>query len=135
MKQLTCYACKEEKSIDEFYTSKVETSGHRRRCKDCDSAYSKKAGDRNVARKRKIVWDYLMVNPCIKCGEANPVVLEFDHRDPSKKIDHVTALVSQKRGSVAKLLEEIDKCDVLCANCHRVKTAEQFGYWKLNTID
>jgi hypothetical protein len=89
---------------------------------------------RNSIRKRKqnlilrqYCWDYLKENNCVKCGESNPIVLQFDHlRDKEKNI---TKLMH----SSCKLIviqEEIEKCQVLCANCHLLKTAEQFGWYK-----
>jgi L-lysine 2,3-aminomutase len=55
------------------------------------------------------------------CGVSYPYyVMDFDHRDPAKKKDGVATLV--KKGNVKRLLEEIDKCDVVCSNCHRERT-------------
>ena len=47
-------------------------------------------------------------------------MMDFDHRDPSTKIDKVCAFVF--KGSKRLLLEEIAKCDVVCANCHKIRT-------------
>lgn len=53
---------------------------------------------------------------CLRCGERDPVVLDFHHRDRSEK----RFLVSMaRRMSLEALKEEIARCDVLCANCHR----------------
>lgn len=76
----------------------------------------------------ELVFDYLSGHPCIDCGEADPVVLEFDHVSPNGKRGCVSVLA---RGCSRKaLLAEIDKCVVRCANCHRRKTAREFGYYK-----
>lgn len=59
--------------------------------------------------------------PCFDCGGAFPIeVMEFDHRQPAEK----RYLVSQMAGRVklATLLDEIAKCDIVCTNCHRVRT-------------
>ena len=54
---------------------------------------------------------------CLVCGEADNCCLDFHHRDPSLKsrclADAVRCGWSEKR-----LQEEIDKCDILCRNCH-----------------
>jgi hypothetical protein len=59
--------------------------------------------------------------PCFDCGQRFPwFVMEFDHRDPEIKRRNVP----QMAGSVSlmNLLKEIEKCDIVCANCHRVRT-------------
>ena len=64
------------------------------------------------------------------CGANDPRVLEFDHRDPNTKLDHVTSLA--RRGAAwARIEAEIAKCDIRCANCHRRRTAAQFNWPKL----
>ena len=54
---------------------------------------------------------------CEKCGEEHPACLDFHHT--SKKKAGVTELVSRKNTSKKRIKEEIEKCMVLCANCHR----------------
>lgn len=75
---------------------------------------------RTLLRTR--IYEYLIEHPCVDCEETNPVVLQFDHIDPEDKLDHVSRLASAGV-SEQVLLEEIDKCEVRCANCHAVKTA------------
>lgn len=60
---------------------------------------------------------------CIKCSESNPRCLDFHHRDPKKKLFNVSQLTSHGM-SKKRVLEEIKKCDPLCANCHR---KQQYG--------
>lgn len=67
---------------------------------------------------------------CKVCGEKDPVVLQYDHRDRSSKISTVTQLISD-RHSFTTIKEEIRKCDILCANCHLRKTAKQLN-WHAN---
>jgi hypothetical protein len=59
--------------------------------------------------------------PCVDCGLEWPTcVMEFHHRDPSVKVMPIAkALVNRSRRFV---IEEIAKCDLLCANCHRIRT-------------
>ena len=54
---------------------------------------------------------------CQICKESDPCCLDFHHVDPSKKDLAIAKLVSHK--SKVKMLEEIKKCIVVCANCHR----------------
>lgn len=55
---------------------------------------------------------------CVICGENHPACLDFHHRDPKNKTREVSVM-SEWGYSVKRILEEISKCDVLCANCHR----------------
>lgn len=74
---------------------------------------------------RRLVWEYKKTHPCVDCGESDPVVLEFDHQRDKKNwiANMLGSNVSHK-----KILDEIAKCVVRCANCHRRKTAKQLGY-------
>lgn len=76
---------------------------------------------------RAAMWEYLRLHPCVDCGEADPVVLEFDHVRGTKRCN-VSQMVSSYL-SWATILKEIAKCDVRCANCHRRRTAIQFGWY------
>lgn len=57
-------------------------------------------------------------NTCDRCGNSFPFcALDFHHRDPSEKDHKISAMLS---GSWEKILQEISKCDLLCACCHRI---------------
>lgn len=57
--------------------------------------------------------------PCADCGQHFPYyVMDFDHRDDKEAL--VSTLVNS--GGMARLLAEIEKCDIVCANCHRERT-------------
>ena len=75
------------------------------------------------------VIDYLTTHPCVMCGESDPVVLQFDHIDPSQKICSVSKMINDCR-SWEQINNEITKCQVLCANCHLRKTNKQLNFWK-----
>lgn len=79
-------------------------------------------------QNRREVMRYLATRSCVDCGNTNPVVLEFDHRDPRQKLMNVGSMMPSKRW--ARVLAEIEKCDVRCANCHRRRTAKQFNWRK-----
>lgn len=78
---------------------------------------------------REYVFEYLATHPCVDCGEADLVVLDFDHRDGGNKRQAVSEMMAQGF-SVRIVAAEIAKCDVRCANCHRRRTATQFGNWR-----
>jgi 5-methylcytosine-specific restriction endonuclease McrA len=75
---------------------------------------------------RRFIKNYLVKHPCVHCGETDPVVLEFDHlRDKKMAVSRLL-----RRYSPKMVKEEIAKCQVLCANCHRRKTAADQKWFK-----
>ncbi|MBO0782671.1 MAG: hypothetical protein J2P37_27980 [Ktedonobacteraceae bacterium] len=54
---------------------------------------------------------------CIDCGVSHPAVLQFHHRDKANKSFSI-ADVTSRAASVKQILNEIEKCDVVCVNCH-----------------
>jgi hypothetical protein len=80
--------------------------------------------NQRLARNRKYVEDYKRSHPCVDCGESDPVCLDFDHRDAVEKRVNVSKILSRE-ASLETLAEEIAKCDMRCANCHRRRTAKQ----------
>ena len=65
---------------------------------------------------RRFVFNYLKEHPCTDCGEADPLVLTFDHVMGNKKMN-ISQMVNQGY-SLEALKSEIDKCEVRCGNCH-----------------
>lgn len=138
----TCSKCEQELPNEEFAWKNKREGTKSAWCKPCYREYDKARWqvksaddkqnklDRSRTRAdslRQLIWDYLKVNPC-PCGETDPVVLEFDHRDGVIKKGNVCEMVA-RGSSVKTIIDEIAKCDVLCANCHRRKTATQFGWY------
>jgi hypothetical protein len=138
-----CDHCKLSKD-EEAFSWKFKTLGVRHKtCRECMSIHQKKyfhggAHDKHLKnvkeRKdaarlvaREYVWNYLLTHPCIQCGESDPVVLEFHHRYGK---DKPVGLLVSTGYSVAKIQSEIDKCDVLCANCHRRLTMKERGWFR-----
>ncbi len=143
-----CGHCKVQKKLTEFRPNRAKKDGLQGYCRVCDKAAQREwyqkhkktiRGKVNVQRKRrrteivKKLVQYFKTHPCIECGEGNPLVLEFDHLDPGTKTSSVSTLT---RGEYSwdRVLEEIKKCRVLCANCHRVRTARQFGWTMLEHL-
>ncbi len=111
-------------------------------CRDCSKVISRKTYLNNkekinkrssIAQRkrtqinRQFIWDYLKEHPCKNCGIDDPEVLEFNHINLNDKIANVSFLVKK---SIKVLINEIKKCEILCANCHRKHTAQQFNYYK-----
>jgi hypothetical protein len=123
-----------------FNKKKGTKDGYQNHCKICISEFHKehylerkdyykdKAKKHNAdyrLRNLQYTIDFLKEHPCIDCGEKDPVVLEFDHRgDKENNISHMIT------SSFEKLVDEIQKCDVRCSNCHKRKTAKQFNYYQ-----
>lgn len=60
---------------------------------------------------------------CVDCGESNPIVLEFDHVRGEKRKNIADMVVNYY--SIKTIKNEMRKCDIRCANCHRIKTSER----------
>ena len=93
--------------------------------------YIDKADRRNavvLVQVRRIVWEYLQEHPCVDCGNTDPRVMEFDHVRGTKKYN--VSEMQNQRHTVKALMEEIAKCEVRCANCHRIKTFKQYQWHK-----
>ena len=97
-----------------------------RLCIECRNTRLRKLfkENENAEKKRRrkntrwYVWEYKKHNPCVDCGEPDPIVLEFDHLRDKK------FTISKYRGGTMEALKlEIAKCEVVCANCHRRRTA------------
>jgi hypothetical protein len=83
------------------------------------------------ARNREFVQNYLVGEVCVCCGEGDIRKLEFDHIDRSTKKNTISRLVHTTH-SLESIKKEIAKCEVLCANCHRVRTHNEREEGKLN---
>lgn len=141
---MTCCTCKKDQPLTEFRW-KNKTKGIRHhQCKTClkrfqDSWYqrNKKRHIANVSQRRRegkakirgYILEYLKSHPCSNCGETDPIVLEFHHRNGEEKRANIGEIYGV--GFSWKIVEkEIAKCDVLCANCHHRKTAKEQGWYK-----
>lgn len=135
----TCTRCNKDKDVKFFSKRAKSKDGLANWCKVCFADYEreryqngdKARKDKNkaeiVAKNKDTLWKLLIVSKCAKCGETDPLVLEFDHRDPKTKKYAITDMLHL---SWVTILAEIAKCDVLCANCHRRRTIKQFGWWR-----
>jgi hypothetical protein len=75
-------------------------------------------------RYHQDILDQLRSVPCADCGGVfAQCAMDFDHRDPDAKVRSVTRMISNAR--VERILAEAAKCDIVCANCHRLRTFER----------
>ena len=129
MKAKICSECKIDKPLDDFSINKAKPDGRNGKCKKCHVIYVKQHYLRNpktykdAVKRRQIkikefVKEYKSKKICIICGESRWWVLEFHHRNPSEK-EVALSNIHLKGWSEKKNKEELEKCDILCANCHR----------------
>lgn len=100
---------------------------HREKNRERLNAQNRKYAAKRYKINRSNLVDYLLDHACIDCGESDPVVLEFDHRDPALKRRAVGDILGSWNWNT--VLVEIKKCDVRCANCHRRKTHKQLNWY------
>jgi hypothetical protein len=80
------------------------------------------------------IMNYLKQHNCVDCGESNPVVLEFDHLPEFNKSFDIGRAVGSSGRSWESIQKEILKCDVVCSNCHKIRTAirkndRRYRFW------
>jgi len=134
MRQKRCSKCQAKKPLSAFAKKSGKLQLY---CRECNRAYSRAyyAQDKakqcaRVQRRREYLRSRFFAvraaSKCADCGEADPVVLDFDHRPSEEKLTEVTVLVHNGY-SWAVIAREIAKCDVVCANCHRRRTASRIA--------
>ena len=131
--------CRSSKPAEDFSWKHRERGVRDTYCRPCRKAYGREhylanrqryidqsaaVKHRLRAERTRLLLALFETNPCVDCGERDPVVLEFDHVRETKAFDIGTKLLTQPW---AAILAEIEKCDVVCANCHRRRTAQRLG--------
>ena len=133
-----CGRCGLTKPVDDFAWRRKANGQRHNYCRPCHAIYHRQHYLANKARyiaqaaankaalrleRTRLLIEYFKSHPCVDCGERDPLVLEFDHlRD--KSFDIAAGLIDY---SWERILEEIAKCEVACANCHRRRTARRRG--------
>lgn len=130
-----CTVCGEMLPVTAFPLRKRGAAARRAYCRPCKSAYQRAWYERNrerhLAAVRRLRADYVRRNrrivatakavPCHDCGQRfPPYVMDFDHVR-GEKIDLVPRM-AVRPVPLLVLLREIAKCEVVCANCHRLRT-------------
>jgi hypothetical protein len=117
-----CPHCNETKLLTQFKSSPTSKLGRSSICHQC--AYNRFQKPKSESRL-KWIGEYKMLRGCADCGYAeHPHALDFDHLPGTEKL---LSLGSGDATSAPwdKVLEEIEKCQVVCANCHRIRTYER----------
>ena len=148
-----CTKCLNIKDESEYFLKSKASGRLHAQCKDCYKQYRKtfsaahyaKYGDtyRERARLRRAklkrnnqieLIKYMHDKACAVCSESDIRVLEFDHLNPAEKSFNIARAINDgKPWNV--ILAEIEKCQILCSNCHKKRTATQYGWFKAQNLD
>ena len=139
-----CKKCRKPRRLDQTWEevtevkirSQVQSNKARHKRERAERRMNREKLSRNeyktkIRRETRIKsMRYLAKNGCEECGERDPRCLEYDHKDPAKKSRGVSRLIIDGFSwSSNRLREEIRKCRLLCASCHRKHTIRQQGYY------
>lgn len=82
-------------------------------------------------RKELQLWfkEYKKTLKCNRCPENHPACLEFHHKDRNKKEKTISFIFKRTGWGIKRVMEEISKCEILCANCHRKETSKEEGWY------
>lgn len=134
-----CSRCGDTKPEADFMWRRKALGQRDSYCRRCRANYKQEHYAANKARyvknasalNRKVavqrtLWllEYLADNPCTDCGETDPVVLEFDHLGDKKF--NISSNFTWLAWDL--ICAEVEKCEVVCANCHRRRTALRGGF-------
>jgi hypothetical protein len=117
-----CKSCGLEKSSESFEICKIisEKVYYRQKCKDCKRIV-------RVTRRQKLrKWldEYKKNLMCLRCGFSDFQALEFHHSNYDAKDFNVADMI-RSGSSIQTILREIEKCEVLCSNCHQIEHYEK----------
>jgi hypothetical protein len=140
METKRCARCEQDLPLECFHKKRGKEL--QAWCKECLRAYKAdhyQANKENFQAKARVYrkkiqeqmrdWLFLSVKnvPCMDCGRRfNYWVMDLDHRDPSTKKAELSKFI--RNCDWPGLRAEVKKCDVVCANCHRDRTAKQQGW-------
>lgn len=141
MKTKICSKCKKRLSVEKFTKNSKHKDGLQSQCTKCKKQYNKDHYEKNkdaYIRRAKLwkrnytEWYQAYKDTCICsiCGEKEKCCLDFHHHGKEGK-DKSVAIIARQRSNKQKLLAEIKKCIVVCANCHRKIHA---GIIKINKL-
>ena len=141
MEKANCKNCG-DLPIEMFY--RHHKKGYQSLCKNCKSDYNKKHYIKDKSKyinraeqRNKIVKDnikekiltYLKDKKCARCPESDVIVLDFHHREPKEKAFEIaTGVKMMYKWEIIE--QEISKCEMLCANCHRRLHAKENNSYK-----
>lgn len=126
MNNKLCNSCGYTKDVSEFNKKGAILQS---KCRECSKAYAKEHYQKNKGtyytnrNKRREVefkewWrSYKSTLSCNRCSESHVACLHFHHLDPNNKEANLS-VVARGHWGKERILKEVEKCEVLCANCH-----------------
>jgi hypothetical protein len=138
-----CRGCDQIRDTEDFNWKDKNAGLRQSRCRLCTAknsqahyktnkqAYIDRAHSRTnqiYKDNTQLLHEYLSTHPCVDCGCNDVRVLEFDHIQGKKKGDISRMVISSYSWTTISV--EIAKCEVRCANCHRIKTCERGVFWR-----
>lgn len=123
-----CASCQKEKDLKDFCKDSPKKDGLSVYCRQCHKI--RKRNNKIVVCT--LLVKYLQQHPCVDCGETNPLVLEFDH---IKGKNFNISNHYKNNLSWEAIEKEISRCEVRCANCHRIKSAIENKHLKAKIIN
>lgn len=115
----------EEGGKEYYYKNRTQIIEKRRKFREGNKEYSNALSNAHKRNNKAISRKFLLEiksNPCFDCNKTYPpYAMDFDHRDGSLKSKNVGRLI-QEGYSLKTIKKEIEKCDLVCTNCHRERT-------------
>ena len=129
-----CGRCRTHKPLTEF--DPRTKGGWQGYCRPCHAEYKQENYRKNRAKfiaralaykaKLQTTLREAKAGPCADCGKRYPpYVMDFDHRPGETKLFNLGSLTARRWVSLSMLRAEIEKCDLVCANCHRERTHQR----------
>lgn len=128
---IVCSKCKTEKDDNEFPWRSKPKKLRRTTCRECQRQYCKDHYQNNKdyyanrnkalkARNKEFLDKFKSETPCADCNKTYPpCVMDFDHLNGDEKLIEISKMLNYSRPGLEK---EIAKCELVCSNCHRIRT-------------
>lgn len=134
-----CSKCDLIKPLRDFYRRRTgpRAGEYYEKCRECMKSRGKNYYHQNREKQlelvkirkeryieeRKKFLEEVKNKPCLDCGKKYPAwVMDFDHRNGKTKVASISKLAFKQFATFERLQEEIEKCDLVCSNCHRQRT-------------
>lgn len=132
MMEKICKKCGLPKNIDLFSKNKNNKDGFQNYCKICKSNNDRTSNIKNweslksrnqlKIHKKSIIrddWKITLGGKCKKCNDNRLYVLDFHHLEEHNKVIDISTLIGHVGDNNPRIKEEVEKCILLCSNCHR----------------